>query len=73
MIPIEYDTNTLLSEYNMLCGMLDTIQLQYNTAKNVLYLYLDSPNPDLEIDDVLEDITSIDWPVLTNSERPIAI
>ena len=27
----------------MLCGMLDTIQLQYNMAKNVLYLYLDSP------------------------------
>ena len=26
----------------MLCGMLNTIQLQYNTAKNVLYLYLDS-------------------------------
>ena len=27
----------------MLCGMLYMIQLQYNTAKNVLYLYLDSP------------------------------
>jgi len=33
----------LLSEYNMLYGIFNTILLQYNIAKIILYLYLDSP------------------------------
>ena len=45
MICIAYNTIILLSEYNMLHGMLNMIWLQYNTAKNVLCLYLDSPTP----------------------------
>ena len=33
----------LLSKYNTLCDMFNMIQLQYNMAKNIMYLYLDSP------------------------------
>ena len=51
----------------MLCGMLDTIQLQYNMAKNVLYLYLylDSPSHINQPTPVLHRLIlgTVGWPL----------